>query len=202
MKRILLAAAILVVGFLIFQFLIRKDKADKNLSQMVSRHSTRFNQSTEEAMAAYYTLTDAFVNWDSAAVDQRARVFRARLDSLQLTDSKDSASVNANAKSLLHKARANTDAITTAATIEDKRHNLNELTDNLFGFLRVIQYDHSKLYLQQCPMAFNDTGAGRWLSKTDSIRNPYLGLHHPHYGKGMLECGETKEVLNFTGNKE
>jgi hypothetical protein len=24
-----------------------------------------------------------------------------------------------------------------------------------------------------------------------------MGLHHPHYGKGMIHCGETKDTLNF-----
>jgi hypothetical protein len=50
-------------------------------------------------------------------------------------------------------------------------------------------------------MAFDDTRPGQWLSKEEIIRNPYLGLHDPHYGKGMLKCGETKTVINHTGIK-
>jgi len=50
-------------------------------------------------------------------------------------------------------------------------------------------------------MAFNDSEAGVWVSKEEAIRNPYLGLHHPYYKSGMVECGETKDVVNFTGVK-
>jgi hypothetical protein len=64
--------------------------------------------------------------------------------------------------------------------------------------MRTIRYDGGKIYLQECPMAFNETEPGVWLSSTDSIQNPYLGLHHPKYKGGMLECGATKDTLNFT----
>jgi hypothetical protein len=50
-------------------------------------------------------------------------------------------------------------------------------------------------------MAFNDTEPGDWLSETDSIRNPYLGLHHPKYGKAMIDCGQTKSTIDFTKKK-
>ena len=49
-------------------------------------------------------------------------------------------------------------------------------------------------------MAFNDTEPGLWLSKTEAIRNPYLGLHHPKYGKAMLVCGEVKDEIQFSKN--
>jgi hypothetical protein len=63
--------------------------------------------------------------------------------------------------------------------------------------MRTIRYDESKIYLQECPMAFHDTAHGIWLSSKAEIRNPYLGLHHPKYKSGMLKCGETKDTLNF-----
>jgi hypothetical protein len=46
-------------------------------------------------------------------------------------------------------------------------------------------------------MAFNDTETAQWLSKTEDIRNPYLGLHHPKYKSGMLECGEVKDSIDY-----
>jgi hypothetical protein len=44
-------------------------------------------------------------------------------------------------------------------------------------------------------MAFNDIDSGYWLSKSNSIRNPYMGLHHPRYHSGMLNCGETLDSI-------
>ena len=45
------------------------------------------------------------------------------------------------------------------------------------------------VYYQFCPMAINNKGA-YWLSELKSIRNPY-------FGEQMMNCGETKETLNY-----
>ncbi|HUQ96340.1 MAG TPA: hypothetical protein VM010_01660, partial [Chitinophagaceae bacterium] len=79
----------------------------------------------------------------------------------------------------------------------EKRHAFHSFSQNLYDLLRTIKYDGATVYLQQCPMAFNETEEGLWLSKTEKIRNPYLGLHHPKYKGGMISCGETKDVLHF-----
>lgn len=44
------------------------------------------------------------------------------------------------------------------------------------------------LYLQYCPMAFDDTGA-EWISDQKKIQNPYFGPEMP-------ECGTTKMAYN------
>ena len=45
-----------------------------------------------------------------------------------------------------------------------------------------------KAYYQFCPMADNNKGA-YWLSKEETILNPY-------FGKAMHSCGEIKYVIN------
>jgi Cu(I)/Ag(I) efflux system membrane fusion protein len=45
------------------------------------------------------------------------------------------------------------------------------------------------VYYQFCPMANNNKGA-YWLSESKVIRNPY-------FGEKMINCGETKEILNY-----
>ena len=45
------------------------------------------------------------------------------------------------------------------------------------------------VHYQFCPMAKNGKGA-YWLSENKDIRNPY-------FGKKMIDCGETKETLNY-----
>ena len=46
-------------------------------------------------------------------------------------------------------------------------------------------------------MAFGEGNAGNWISKTDAVRNPYLGTKHPEYKDGMLQCGGPKDTINF-----
>jgi hypothetical protein len=50
-------------------------------------------------------------------------------------------------------------------------------------------------------MAFDDVQSAKWLSKKEDIRNPYLGLKDPKYGKAMLSCGETIKTINHTGKE-
>ncbi|HQE11916.1 MAG TPA: hypothetical protein PLQ78_04150 [Flavipsychrobacter sp.] len=49
------------------------------------------------------------------------------------------------------------------------------------------QLEHTGVYRQYCPMAFNDKGA-YWLSNEEKIMNPY-------FGKKMLTCGEVTDTL-------
>lgn len=55
--------------------------------------------------------------------------------------------------------------------------------------------DGLTLYLQHCPMAFDDEG-GDWLLDQEDILNPY-------YGSKMLRCGEiTREITPSTGGTQ
>lgn len=205
MRYILIILAVLLVGFAIWRFAggntAQQDTSEKQTAIAVSKHSDAFNNSIGHAMDVYYTLTDDFVKWDSSAVNSHAAELVTALDNLQLQEIKDSSGIYETAETFINNAKNDLSAIQSRNDLTEKRHSLNSLTDNLFNLLRVVRYDREKLYLQECPMAFNDDEAGLWLSKDAEIRNPYLGLHHPRYGKGMLNCGETKETLNYTGDK-
>lgn len=176
----------------------QEEKTQKQEVPAASKHSTAFNASIQAALQSYYNLTEAFVKWDSAAVPAAATDLETKLDSIRLDELTGDRS---QATNFLSAAKADLQKIESSNDLAAKRESFNVFTNQLYQFLNVVQYDREKIYLQQCPMAFNDTGAGVWLSAVDSIRNPYLGLHHPRYGKGMLECGENKEVVNFTGLK-
>ena len=74
----------------------------------------------------------------------------------------------------------------------------------MFDLLRVVKYDVAKVYYHECKMALNDNSSSAfWLSATGdrkNRRNPYLGLYHPKYGKAMLDCGDTRDSLNFSAD--
>jgi hypothetical protein len=180
----------------------QKDEGPKQQPLVVSKHSSEFNQSLEDMLTTYDQLTESFVQWDSSAVDQKAAQLRQKLDALHTDEmKKDTTGIFETAESFTTNAKTDVQTIETEKDLTAKRHALNSLTENLYNYLRVVKYDRSRLYLQECPMAFNDVEPGIWLSRSPEIQNPYLGLHHPRYGKGMLSCGETKETLNYTGQK-
>ncbi len=155
-----------------------------------SRHDEAFNQSVRNSLDAYYALTEAFVNYDSVNIPKLAADLQQKI-SLLKPDEEDSTTANYIARSQRHAAFITEDHI-----LDEKRRSLHALSESMFNYLEAVKYDKEKLYFQECPMAFNDTESGYWLSGADSIRNPYLGLYHPKYGKGMLKCGDNKSVIN------
>jgi hypothetical protein len=201
MRNILLVIIIAVIVILTW-ILFKKPGQEEGQKQKpiaVSKHTAAFNSTISNSLNSYSDLTESFVNWDSLNVKQKANGLKVKLDSINLSElQKDSSGIYQTAQSFLADAKINLDSMAASNGITSQRLSLNALTQNLYDFLRVVKYDLSKLYLQECPMAFNnETEPGVWLSKVSTIHNPYMGIHHPHYGKGMIECGETKDSLNF-----
>jgi len=173
--------------------------SSKQEQKLVSKHSNAFNNSVQNAMNLYHSLTESFINWDSNAVASKAKSLQTSLDNIKLDEFKPE--VKQTALGSLNLSKNDLEQMASANSIVEKRHGLNSFTQNIYDFLRAVQYDEKKVYLNECPMAFNDTEPGDWLSTTDSIRNPYMGLHHPHYGGAMIDCGSTKSTIDFTKTK-
>jgi len=184
---------------LIFASCNNSDEQKKPEPKITSKHSNYFNNSVQSAMDSYAALTEAFVNWDSTAITQHAGELKTRLDSINFYGF-DPQTITAPVDTLVL-AKGDLQAITMGSDITTKRHHFDTLTQHLYAFLDKVKYDAKKVYLQKCPMAFNDAESGHWLSPVDSIRNPYLGLHHPKYGKAMIDCGGNEAVIDFTSKK-
>jgi hypothetical protein len=200
MRRILFLLLIVAGSALAWYFVFKDDKKpeDPKLPPLVqSKYSQEFNNSVGHALENYYSMTEAFVSWDSSKVNSEAASFKQKLDSLKLDELKDTTSISITAKSAIDNAKNDSEKILSQPDLEAKRRAYQSLSSNLYDFLRTIRFDASKIYLQECPMAFNDTETAQWLSAQPQIRNPYLGLHHPKYGKGMLVCGETRDSLAY-----
>lgn len=188
-----------VLSLMIFVSCNNSKQENKTESKGISKHSNSFNNSVQSAMDSYHALTEAFVNWDSVAVDNKAQELKLKLDSINFYGFNPQ-TITAPVDTL-NLAKKDLQSMISSKAIVDKRHYLDSLTGHLYGFLNKVQYDDKKIYFNECPMAFNDTIPGHWLSEVDTIRNPYLGLHHPHYGGSMIECGETKSTIDFTSKK-
>ncbi len=201
MKKGLLIVLLLISAGLIWYVFLREPATnevdEKQQPVAVSQHSEAFNKSFNALITNYYQLTETFVNWDVPAIQSTAARVLQSLDSLQMDDLKKDTLIFETANSYWNNAKQAVQNIQAKKDLEAKRRSLNTLSDNLYNLVRTVRYDQAKLYWQQCPMAFNDTESGFWLSETDAVRNPYLGTKHPKYGKGMLNCGEPIDSLNF-----
>jgi hypothetical protein len=77
----------------------------------------------------------------------------------------------------------------------DMRKDFSMVSEFLYPFLKTVGYEGTKIYWQNCPMAFGDDKPANWLSTSAEINNPYLGMHHPEFKSAMLHCGETMDSI-------
>jgi hypothetical protein len=164
----------------------------------VSKHSEAFNKSVQSLLDAYYNMSEAFVNWDSVVVDKHAATIKEVLNNFNIEELKvDSNGIYETALDPLANAKSANDVILSSPLIANKRTAFNNLSDNIRQLFIIVKYDANKVYWQECPMAFGEGNPGFWLSKTDEVRNPYMGLHHPEHDDDMLKCGGPKDTINF-----
>lgn len=191
-----------IITWLVLARPAEKTEAPKQQALTVSKHSEAFNSSVASMLTNYEKLSEAFVNWDSTAAPAAAQTLLNDFNSLNLDElKKDSSAIYETAVAFIDNAKGDLQTIVEAKGIRQQRETFNNLTDNVEQFINTVKYDREKLYLQQCPMAFDDVQSAKWLSKKEDIRNPYLGLKDPKYGKGMLACGETIKTINHTGKE-
>ena len=82
---------------------------------------------------------------------------------------------------------ASASKITAAADLETQRKHYEDMSNAMMTMLKKDGLSNGEVYVQYCPMAFNDKGAS-WISSSKEIRNPY-------FGDKMMNCGEVKETI-------
>ena len=198
----LLLAGVLILAWVFLARPGKKQESAKQEAITVSKHSAGFNNSIAPVLTGYNKLAENFVNWDSAASAATAKQLFDDFGKVNIEElKKDSSGIYETAVAFMDNARGDAQTIAGEKGIRLQREAFNSLTDNFYQFLNTVKYDGAKLFLQECPMAFDDTKPGLWLSEKEAIRNPYMGLHHPTYGKAMLSCGETKIKLTNTSRE-
>jgi hypothetical protein len=208
MKKFLLVVAVLVVALIgawYFGLFKGKDKpaGPKPEGLTVSKHSNSFNESMSNAMNSYYTLTESFVNWDTAKINTSLAELKTSVDSIHIQEMEKDTAIYPTVQSQWESIKAEIIGMQADTALYEKREDLNMLSQQLFDLLRIVKYDAGKVYYQECPMALNNyESSAFWLSTegdNKKRRNPYLGLHDPKYGKAMLACGATRDSINFAG---
>lgn len=201
MKKIALLIVLALAGVLTWWlFETKKKPKDETPEQMpvvVSKYSKNFINAVDTVMNNYYNLSEAFVNWDSTLLPQRVKALQDNLEEVPFEELKKDTTIYSTAITYVEGFKNELSLIANKGDITAKRRAFHTFSDNLYNLLRVVKYDGAKIYVQECPMAFNDTETAMWLSKSGDIRNPYLGLHHPKYKSGMLECGEVKDSVAY-----
>jgi Protein of unknown function (DUF3347) len=201
MKKIIALLVVFLVAFSLYWYFLRtKETTVQEPAQeamLVKKHSDRFNNSIDNLMNAYFSIKDAFVDADSAKAKSQTTVFISLLDSIPLAElDKDSPIISESAKATIADVKANALSLLQQKDITQMRQDFRAISDMLYpGFFKIINYEGDKLYLQNCPMAFDGDKDANWISNSAEIVNPYLGKYHPKYKGSMLNCGEVKDSI-------
>ena len=205
MKRFLVVLLVLALAaFILWKFVFnRKNKSSGPPPQglTVSKHTDNFNQSMMAAMNSYYSLTESFVNWDTAKINSSLAQFKTSVDSIRIQEMEKDTAIYPTVQSQWESIKAEIMGMQADTGLYERKEDLNSLSQQLFDLLRIVKYDAAKVFYQECPMALNNyESSAFWLSaksENKERRNPYLGLYDPKYGRAMLTCGTTRDSINF-----
>ncbi len=143
-----------------------------------------FRAMLTEAIEAYITGKDGFVESDLGAAQSGFEIFREKLNEIgEHGLSGDGHMAWMETWSVLTE---HADTITETDDIEEARSAFRHLSDELIKAVHLFGVE-GVVYHQYCPMAFDDEGAD-WLSTEEQIQNPYLP-------ETMLMCGEVIERI-------
>lgn len=201
MKKVLLAILILILavaGYVWYKFSNAGggDHGPKQQAITLKRHSDTFNLSVAAAMNAYFDMSAALVDADTAKVKAGAIKFIQLLDSIHMDElKKDTSNIYAVAMGTFEGIKSNAQSILTMTDLQEMRKDFSMVSENLYPFFKIINYEGEKMYWQNCPMAFGDEKEANWVSKTKEVVNPYLGKNHPEFKSTMLHCGMVKDTI-------
>ncbi len=141
-----------------------------------------FREELAGVYEAYQALKDALVATDDAAAADAANSMHRALSAV------DGSSLSGKAEDYWQaradKMNASLETMGAAADIEGMRMAFSAMTMPMQEALASFEANPRTLYIQHCPMAFNNTGAS-WISDEEQISNPY-------FGDKMLRCGSVQ----------
>jgi len=133
----------------------------------------------------YLRVKDALVESRAEEAKELTGALREKLDNIPGTI--DDASIRDNWMGWHERAEEAIQRLEESEDISVQREAFEKISRALIYWLRHYEIDTDALYLQHCPMAFDDEGAD-WISAEEEILNPY-------FGDQMLHCGLVEEVF-------
>jgi len=145
-----------------------------------------FEEQLYQVVAAYLDLKDALVATNNEEAKAAANEVLAALEKVDMSLVKNDA--HTYWMEQLNALQAHSEGVATADDIEEQRKQFDFLSQALINATKAFGIGEETIYVQHCPMAFDNEGAD-WLSSAEEIRNPY-------FGDMMLKCGIVKTTID------
>jgi len=160
-------------------------KEDVGLPDFSTETPSEFKSQVHNLANSYLVIKDALVASDSELSNNSIPSFLEALEKVDMRLVKDEAHMFwMEQQDILH---AHIEKLSKSDDIEIQRKQFEFISEALITSIKAFGLDTGKLYVQYCPMAFNNRGAA-WLSNKEQIRNPY-------FGDKMLKCGVVKDIF-------
>jgi hypothetical protein len=177
----IIAFLLLLLLLLVYKFIPGengKDNIDRQDQALaVSVHSEGFTQSFQLLLTNYHSLASALAVSDSVLANKQAKVLKIAADSLQLQDldADTTGAIRSLAEDLSKSVSAEVDGLLAEPTLEQKRRELELISDQIWTLARALKYKGPLLYNCFTAAAFNAQGA-YWLSNGKFAKDPYTGM--------------------------
>ena len=152
-------------------------------------HSNKITETQEKnplsaVFDTYFAIKDALVKTDGNTASAKATELLSAINEVKMETLK--MDVHMVWMKVLENLKEDAEHIADTKDASHQRDQFTTLSKNLYEVMKLSKRE-TPTYYQFCPMA-NDGKGANWLSKEETIKNPY-------YGSQMLSCGKTVETL-------
>ena len=133
---------------------------------------------------SYFAVKDALVKTDGATASAKATELLTAINAVKME--KLNMDVHMVWMKVVTNLKEDAKHISDTKDVKIQRGYFDTLSKNVYDLIKVSKPD-TPTYFQHCPMA-NDGKGADWLSKENTIKNPY-------FGSMMLSCGKTVETI-------
>ena len=133
---------------------------------------------------SYFAVKDALVKTDGTTASAKATELLAGINAVKME--KLTMDVHMVWMKVVTNLKEDAKHISDTKDVKKQRGYFDTLSKNVYDLIKVSKQD-TPTYFQHCPMA-NDGKGADWLSKENTIKNPY-------FGSMMLSCGKTVETI-------
>lgn len=132
----------------------------------------------------YFLLKDALVKTDGKTASIQSKELLSAINAVKMETLK--MEEHMVWMKVMNQLKEDAKHISETQDVKHQRDYFMTLSKNMYELLKVSKVE-TPTYYQFCPMANGGKGAN-WLSKENTIKNPY-------YGSQMLSCGKTIETI-------
>jgi copper chaperone CopZ len=132
----------------------------------------------------YFAVKDALVKTDGNTASTKAKELLSAINAVKMETLKTDE--HTIWMKVLKDLKKDTETIANTKDAKQQRNSFDTLSKNIYDLIKVSKQE-TPTYLQHCPMA-NDGKGADWLSKENTVKNPY-------YGSMMLTCGKVVETI-------